>query len=104
MNWYVHITVVFFFFACVCRYGLCIHVCVCGTVCVRVRACALHRCAFFTSAYFSYDLRIHSVPQTELKHARAHTHTHGCTHVYTHGYNSTRTSTLHGSVRGGSGT
>ena len=67
-----------YFFACVYRFG-CIYMCVRPCVCV----CVLHRCAFFKSAYLSLDLRMTSVPETELKHTR--------THVYTHGYNSTHT-------------
>lgn len=63
-------------------------------VCVRV--CVSHRCAFFVSAYLSLDLRIHSVPQTELKHTHAYTFTRmntAAAHARTH------TSKLH--VRGG---
>lgn len=72
------LVVFLYFFACVYRFG-CIYMCVRPCVCV----CVLHRCAFFKSAYLSLDLRMTSVPETELKHTR--------THVYTHGYNSTHT-------------
>lgn len=83
MNWDSHITVssrdflfIFYFFASVCRFS-CVRMCVRDGVCVC--ECVLHRCAFFVSAYLSFDLRMHSVRQTELILAYTHAlmHTHG---------------------------
>lgn len=53
---------------------------VCGRRCVSVR----HRCAFFSNAYLSRDLRMHSARPTEptLAHACARTHTHATAHTH----------------------